>query len=519
MVIKKILISTTEPDDLRVLNDVLRAHFPESAIADMSDNQIISGENESEEGVIRLYIEWLSFQQGLRARLVYRRKEYSQAENVSAQGFQEEPTNQRRRLLRLAVYRLIAVASKNENEIARPSTWGILTGVRPTKIVHRLFEQGFSEDRVIHHLTNDYGISAEKARLVINVALIQKPYLSGQDCMRNPAADTAPNMVSVYIGIPFCPTRCHYCSFPSFSLERHGHRVTEYLHVLYGEMKSVGLALKKMGILVQTVYIGGGTPTSISAGQLDELLARVDSSFLFAQGREFTVEGGRPDTLDEEKFQVMKNHGVSRISINPQTMHEPTLVTVGRKHTPQEVIDKFQLAGKIGFPVVNMDLIVGLPGEDTEILRETLEAVIDLRPENITLHALAIKRAAYYGQAAVILPGQNEGENLMTLAHSTLQRHGYIPYYLYRQKEILAHSENVGYMLPGFPCIYNIQMIEERQTILGFGVGAGSKFVRPKERSLENIYNPKDLDVYFQRIEEIIATKVDKLAAFVYNCL
>jgi len=523
MVINSVLVSSAESGDVRVLGDLLRVHFPGAVIAEMSDYQALPGEKDPEESTLRLYLEWLPAPQGVSAKLGYRGKEYFLTENLPDLVFQEEPVNQKRRLLRLAVYRLIELASKEIGEITSPSPWGVLTGVRPTKIVHRLFEQGFSEDRVKGHLINDYGISPEKAGLVINVALVQTPYIRGHiTTTAHAAAYTAvpaPKTVSIYIGIPFCPTRCHYCSFPAFSLVHYGHLVGEYLHVLSREIASVGLHLKEMGVSVQSIYIGGGTPTSLSAGQLDELLAVVEKSFAFSDNTEITVEGGRPDTLNKEKFMVMKNRGVLRISINPQTMHGPTLTAIGRKHTASEIIDKYRLARQMGFAVINMDLIIGLPGENTEILKQSLKTVIELRPENITLHALAIKRAANYGKSAVVLPDPAEGKHMMSLAHQALQIQGYIPYYLYRQKEILAQSENVGYTLPGYPCIYNIQMMEERQTVIGFGVGAGSKFMCPQEQSLENIYNPKDLGVYFNRIEEIIATKVDKLTAIVYNCL
>jgi len=287
--------------------------------------------------------------------------------------------------------------------------------------------------------------------------------------------------------------------------------VPAYLSGLEKEIAAVGAALSGTGAKVRTVYLGGGTPTVLSAEQLAHLLATVERSFDFTGERELTVEGGRPDTLSEEKLRVLKAHQLSRLSINPQTMSDETLVRIGRQHTVQEIYEAYRLARKTGLPILNMDLIIGLPGEKGTVLEATLEKVLQLAPENITLHALAMKRAAYYRQEKIVLPVPSEGIQMMDLAHRRLQDAGYHPYYLYRQKEIFAHGENVGYTLPGKACLYNILMMEERQTILGFGVGSGSKLVNYADWTLENIYNPKDVQVYLERLEEIINRKVDKL--------
>lgn len=229
------------------------------------------------------------------------------------------------------------------------------------------------------------------------------------------------------------------------------------------------------------------------------------------------MEAGRPDTLDRQKLSSLKKQKTSRLSINPQTMCGDTLQAIGRKHSPSEIVQSYQLAKEVGFPVVNMDLIIGLPGENRPVLKETMQKVLALAPENITLHALAIKRGALFRQKGVLPANWEEGQAMMELAHKTLQRKGYIPYYLYRQKEILAYAENVGYTLPGSACLYNIQMMEERQTIIGFGVGAGNKIVKAEDWSVDNFYNPKDLLVYLQRLDDLIIKKVDKLKSFVYN--
>jgi len=517
---EKIIITSPLADAAGILQDLLRAHFPGIKIE--SKQELDTDENINEESCSSLKfpentafltVEGVSGATGFKASFVLGEKVYTHTEMLPFDLFPEERISRERRLLRLAVYRTVSrywkdIHLRGKQETGwRPSPWGVLTGVRPTKIVHRLFEQGFDKERVIHHLTRDYAISPQKAGLVVETAQNQLPYL--------PDRDKARKLAGIYVGIPFCPTRCHYCSFPSFSLQRWGHLLENYLDGLSQEIKTVGRALREAGIKVDSVYLGGGTPTILSSCQMDGLFNVIEESLDFERTREITVEGGRPDTLDREKLTVLKDHGVTRLSINPQTMHDPTLEAIGRRHTVSEIIHAFRLAREKEIPVLNMDLIIGLPGEDSKILRKTLQEVTGLAPENITLHALAIKRAAVYSQKKVVLPGQVQGERMMELAQDVLTEAGYIPYYLYRQKQILAHGENVGYTLNGHPCLYNIVMMEERQSILGCGVGAGSKIVRTADWSVDNFYNPKDLLVYLQRLQEIIERKVDKLKAFV----
>ncbi|MDD2212369.1 MAG: coproporphyrinogen dehydrogenase HemZ, partial [Clostridia bacterium] len=438
--------------------------------------------------------------QEIKVTLNFDGQRYSQAERLPEETFSEEKTNRERRLLRLALHKVLERAL-----LVEPSPWGILTGVRPAKIVYRFLDESLSEERIMLHLTRDFGISWERARLLLKVAVFQYPFL--------PDKQENPKLVSLYIGIPFCPTRCHYCSFPSFSLEKWGNLLDGYLLGLGREIEAVGALLRDRGVKVQNIYLGGGTPTILSEVQLEMLLKTIEDSFQFVADRELTVEGGRPDTLTYGKLQVLKAHQVTRLSINPQTMREETLVAIGRRHTIQEILDAYEMAREIGFPVINMDLIVGLPGENCAILQNSMEKVLQLAPENITLHALAMKRGAYYHQENIKLPFPAEGQAMMNLAHHCLQDAGYFPYYLYRQKDIFAQGENVGYSVAGNACLYNLQMIAERQTILGFGVGAGSKFVNTEDWSLENLYNPKDIVFYLARLEKIIQQKVDKLQA------
>lgn len=499
----KVKVISADPDDIRVILDLMRVYFPDLNYTNQEKDSASSGNysfttDEAKDADITLKIEKNESPLEVKVILDIAGKEYVQREGVQAERFAEENTNQKRRLLRLALHRLMARVF-----CIKPSPWGILTGVRPTKIVHRFIDEGLPKERCILHLTRDYGINAERANLLWHVASFQHPILLNKE--------DVPKLVSLYIGIPFCPTRCHYCSFPAFSLKQWGHMLEAYLVGLEREIKTVGAYLSEKGVRVQTVYIGGGTPTILSETQMESLLKSLTKIFRFVEGRELTVEGGRPDTLTREKMQVLKEYGVNRLSINPQSMREETLVAIGRKHSVQEIISAYELAREVGIPIINMDLIIGLPGENCSVLEKTLQEVLKLGPENITLHALAMKRAAYYRQEKIVLPLPSEGQAMMDLAHEILQDAGYFPYYLYRQREIFAHGENVGYSLPGKACLYNIQMMEERQTILGFGVGSGSKFVHKEDWTLENIYNPKDIIFYLERLDKIIEKKVDKL--------
>lgn len=503
---KMIIVISQNPADARVLEDLLRIYFPGIIVKHQYGK--LCNDNLSCPDEIMAWLEIAEMnRKSVKVVLEYKGEKYEHLENLPGGLEFEDEYNQKRRLLRLAVHKVIQQISTQEDMIGQVSPWGILTGVRPTKIVHRLVEQGLSENRIISHFHKDYGLTLEKAKLLTRVALIQRPYLL--------TSQQAKKIISIYIGIPFCPTRCHYCSFPAFSLKKWGHLLTPYLTALNRELRAVAEFLRTAGIIVQTVYLGGGTPTILTADQLEELLSVLEENFTFTENKEITIEGGRPDTLSYDKIKVMYKHKVNRLSINPQTMHEETLAAIGRKHSVEDVKEMYSLARKVGIPYINMDLIIGLPGENKQIVAHTLGEILELRPENITLHALAIKRTSRYGQEHVELPAVKEGQAMMELAHSTLQAGGYTPYYLYRQKQISAHGENVGYCLGDSYCLYNIQMIEEHQTILGFGVGAGSKFVKNEDWTLENIYNPKDVQLYLERIENIITRKVDKLKAII----
>ncbi|ATW23966.1 coproporphyrinogen dehydrogenase HemZ [Candidatus Formimonas warabiya] len=414
----------------------------------------------------------------------------------------EEHGNQLRRLARVVVYRLLA-----QEKDKTGSPWGILTGIRPTKIVHRWMDKDWTPDDIKEKLVHRYLLDPEKAELLVQVANVQRPFLPMKE---------RSDQVSVYLGIPFCPSRCTYCSFSAEPLKKVLHLVHPYLDALKWEIEQIGSALKTWGVDVQTVYVGGGTPTCLDEKEFDHFLHAIAKSFPLRNLNEFTVEAGRPDTLNQEKLWIMKERGVSRVSINPQTMHQETLDRVGRKHTVGQVLESCFQAAELGF-LINMDLILGLPGETCAQVEETFRRIGEVKPDNLTVHTLALKKKAPMNKEkeAYLRTSNLEVEKMIALSRNWSERMGMVPYYLYRQKNILGKLENTGYCLPGKECLYNIHIMEERQTVLGLGVGAGSKFVSRDLQFLTADYNPKDIACYLERIEETVKKKIDKLATIV----
>lgn len=381
--------------------------------------------------------------------------------------------------------------------------WGTLTGIRPVKIAMTKLLSGSGEAEVSDYMKDTYFTSDQKVELSLEIAKRELELLSSIDYEKG---------YSLYIGIPFCPTTCLYCSFTSFPISQWEKRMDDYLEALWKEMKFT--AGRMAGRILDTVYVGGGTPTSLSAGHLEILMSRLKETFDFTNVKEFTVEAGRPDSITEEKLQVLKKYGVTRISINPQTMKEETLKVIGRRHTVEMVKDRFHLARSLGFDNINMDLIIGLPGEDLEDVRRTMEEIKSLGPDGITVHTLAIKRAArlnmfkeQYGDLKIT--GTQE---MVDLTASCARSMGQEPYYLYRQKNMAGNFENVGYSAPGKACIYNILIMEEKQTIAACGAGTTTKVVFPSENRLERVENVKDVEQYIARIDEMIERKEKMLA-------
>lgn len=379
--------------------------------------------------------------------------------------------------------------------------WGTLTGVRPTKLVMELVEQGLSKEEVMKNMQSRYKASKEKAELGYQVVVKENSLLEKIDYK---------NSYSIYIGIPFCPTTCLYCSFTSYALKNYSSYVEEYLKALFKEIEYVAGCLP--GKKLATIYIGGGTPTTLNVRQLEALLKKVRECFDFQYVEEFTVEAGRPDSITMAKLEVMKQYGVTRISINPQTMKQETLDIIGRNHSVEDVKRTFRMAREAGHDNINMDLIVGLPNETVADVKQTLEDVMELAPDSITVHSLVLKRAAIlnmqreqYGEFSF-----DDVDQMIELGYKYADKAGMKPYYMYRQKNTTGSKnssrENVGYALEGKEGIYNILIMEEKHTILALGAGATSKFVFP-DGHITRVENVKNVNEYVERIDEMIMRK------------
>jgi len=406
------------------------------------------------------------------------------------------------RLVKLCVWRLLA-----KQWPAQASPWGILRGVRPTKLVQRLFDQGVSAARVAELLVADYALSRAKAELIATIGERQRPFLPDEGARRR--------WLSIYIGIPFCPTRCLYCSFPAAAIDRVQHLIAPFLEALSTEIALTGAFIRQHRLLVETIYIGGGTPSCLTPTQLADLFTQIRAQLLMSVTREITVEAGRPDSLTVEKLNLIREFGATRLCLNPQTLNDGTLKRIGRRHTAADFFRIFELARRLGFHNINSDLIIGLPGETVADFARTLDLLLPLGPENVTVHTLAVKRASQLKEklAEVQLAEQQTVAAMQALAAARLGDAGLVPYYLYRQKQSLAQLENLGYAQQDKYCIYNIQMMEERQTILGLGGGASTKIIDPISLRVTTLHNPKDPQVYLQQAPQLAREKLATCAA------
>ena len=377
--------------------------------------------------------------------------------------------------------------------------WGTLTGIRPSKIATKLLLEGMSEPQAAEYFMREFGASANKAQLAVEVAAAELP-------VRNAMYQDG---VSIYIGIPFCPTRCLYCSFVTCGTRQAAKLMGQYVEMLKKEIAYTAKIIKKNNDRIETVYIGGGTPTTLDENMLDDLLSCVYREFDLSHCREFTVEAGRPDTVTAEKLEVLKKHKVSRISINPQSMNAETLKVIGRAHTPEQIKDAVKLAREHGFDNINMDVIAGLPGEDIEMFKRTLKEVEELSPENTTVHVMSIKRSSrlheYLGDYC-LTDGETVSE-MVDYAYDFLKQQGKHPYYMYRQKNQLGNLENVGYAKQGYDNLYNIYIMEEIQTIISLGCGGVTKTVDRTIDRIERIFNVKEPKDYIERIDEMLSRK------------
>ena len=400
----------------------------------------------------------------------------------------------RRRLLQNAYYDAAM-------QLRDPPEWGSLSGVRPTKLTTRCLLGGGTAADADRLLRERYHVSPARRRLCVEASLATAEAVKRLE----------PNDVSVYIGIPFCPTRCIHCSFVSASTEKTAGLLPQYLDALIRELETVGRLLAASGRRVRTLYIGGGTPTTLSTPQLRRLMDAIRTHFDLSGLIEYTVEGGRPDTLDDEKLRAIRAGGCDRVSINPQTMNDAVLRAVGRRHTAAQTVEAFEAARRAGFDGINMDLIAGLPGDTPESFAASLDAVLALEPSNVTVHTLALKRGAELAMRQLTLPSAEDVRQMLQYAERALRERGYAPYYLYRQKYMSGSFENVGWCKPGYAGLYNIYMMEELHSILSLGGGAMTKINLP-DGTLERFHNPKFPQQYLARLDDVLAQKAQAFA-------
>ena len=403
---------------------------------------------------------------------------------------EEETVRLRRRILQQSCYQAALP------HLPAIPAWGALAGVRPTKITTKHLLEG--------------GTAKSARKLLKDIYYVTEPRIDlALDCSRstvNAANLLSPEDISLYVGIPFCPTRCTYCSFVSRSVGKRTELLDPYLQALHKELALTGKLLERSGKKVRTIYIGGGTPTTLSSSQMAHLLDGIRDSFDLSRCLEFTVEGGRPDTLDAEKLEVIRRHGADRMSINPQTMMDPVLRACGRPHTARDVELRYQEAVNAGFDAINMDLIAGLPKDDYEGFCRSLDKVAAMNPANITVHTLALKKGADLFERRENLPEGAEVARMVEYANETLRTLGYKPYYLYRQKYMSGSFENVGWSKDGKDCLYNIYMMEELHTILSLG-GGGMNKVNLPDGTLQRFHNPKFPEQYIEQMDSVLEQK------------
>lgn len=392
-----------------------------------------------------------------------------------------------KRCVKIAVFRLMRILYPDNSPV-----WGSLTGIRPTRLLRELREE-MGEQKALDMLLHDFDVHPEKLSLAKEIVSVQRPIMEGQD----------DKDVDVYIGVPFCKSRCLYCSFAS-SIRCEKTDMRAYLFTLRQDIAFGAKIAREAGMRVRAMYVGGGTPTVLTAEELEDILSFAIESY-GGYGRELTVEAGRPDTIDMRKLVAIRRLGADRISINPQTMNDKTLLLIGRSHTPNEIEEAFAMARGVGFACVNMDLIAGLPGEREADMRSTLDWVMRLKPQNLTVHTLAVKRSsllkARLGEFP--LPDAETAARMVCMGAEAAKAMGMRPYYMYRQKYMSGNLENVGYALEGLECLYNIDMMEETTSIMAHGAGAMTKRVLGGQRRVERIPHPKDIDTYLNKLNQL----------------
>ena len=460
---------------------VIRIFFPAERVLEGSRSQeenryVVCTVNEGDSEVFY----------GCEAFIDGKREEYS----FSYPKADDDSDSLRERLLAKAMLRVLSAITG----IVPP--WGILTGIRPSKLMRKyISESGEKEARRI--FTDFFRANEEKTELAMKVALLENKVVEESD----------KRSYSLYVSIPFCPTRCSYCSFVSHSVESAKKLIPDYVRALCEEIRKTAEIADDAMLKPVTVYIGGGTPTSLDAIYLKEITDTINECFDMKRVKEFTVEAGRPDTIDEEKLVLLKNAGVTRISINPQTFSDSVLRAIGRCHTASDVVDKFLLARRLGFDNINMDFIAGLPTDTYESFCESIDKAIALSPENITVHTLSVKRSSRMNQQGDEYCDSSVTEKMVEYASRALSENGYLPYYMYRQSKTSANLENVGWCKPSYPCLYNIYMMEEIHTVLATGASAVTKLTLPGNDNLQRIFNFKYPYEYISGFSEMLSRK------------
>jgi oxygen-independent coproporphyrinogen-3 oxidase len=402
---------------------------------------------------------------------------------------------------RHAIGKCFFLAAREVTGVTPP--WGSLTGVRPDKLATWAMAEGHTRQQAQAMLENDYFVTPERAALAAETGA--QALFAGQSL--------GPRDIAVYVGIPFCPTRCAYCSFVSQSVEKSFAMVPPYVDALVRELKAGGQMVRQAGLRVRAFYMGGGTPTTLTAAQLDRVLEAFESAFDTAACEEMTVEAGRPDTITAEKLAVLKAHGVTRVSVNPQTMEDHVLRAIGRCHTAGDIERAMELTAQYGFPHVNMDLIAGLPEDTAEGFRRSLDRCLAFGTDNVTVHTLALKKGSRILTEGLRIPGQETVAEMLDYAAPVLRAAGHHPYYLYRQKYMSGSFENIGWSRPGAECLYNIYIMSELCSILSFGAGGSTKMVEPGTNHIQRAFNLKYPKEYIERPEKSLANQA-AFAAF-----
>ena len=467
-------------DDRYAVEQSLLAFFPE-------ERPVYEGEDGPRHAEVTLH-QGAVYATGVTA-LTYDGKTARASARVSLAGAADEYERERlrQRALKLSFFR-----AARDITGATPS-WGALTGIRPAKLVRTMLEEGYTPARADRELRDVYCVSPARRRLALESAQ------AGLRAKR----DLKPNDISLYIGIPFCPTRCAYCSFVSASVEKSFALIPPYLEALTAEVESAGRMVRETGLRVKSFYMGGGTPTTLSAGQMDALLTAVNKAFDLSGCVEYCIEAGRPDTIDREKLQVLLDHGADRISVNPQSLEPEVLRAIGRQHSPEDIEKAMTLAASMGFPHVNMDLIAGLPADTPEGFRRTLDKCLIFGADNITVHTLSLKKGSRILLEGLPIPTAEAVAEMLDYADPALRARGFAPYYLYRQKYMSGSFENVGWCISGAEGLYNIYIMEELHSILSLGAGGSTKMVDAQRNRIERVFHPKFPLEYIQRPEKL----------------